>query len=205
MRFLKFALICFVISSLISCASGYKMIEPASINYLSVKENDEVKFEYKYDLLAKKYAKKEDKKGVKIVAVKVTNNTGRDLKFGENLLLSYQNGNEIYVMDSQDAFKTLKQSVASYLFYLLLTPVSIYRTETTNGFTETENIFPIGLILGPGIAGGNMIAAGSANKKFKQELLDYSINGEVIKDGETKVGLIGIRSKSYDALMLKVK
>lgn len=102
-------------------------------------------------------------------------------------------------MDSQATFKTLKQSVASHLFYLLLTPVSIYRTETSNGFTETENIFPIGLILGPGIAGGNMIAAGSANKKFNQELMDYNINGE------TKFGLIGIRSKSYDALMLKMK
>lgn len=80
MRFLKLVLVCIFMSSLFSCASRYKMIEPESINYLSVKEDKGVKFEYKYDLLSKKYAKKEEKKGVKIVAVKVTNNSGSDLK-----------------------------------------------------------------------------------------------------------------------------
>ena len=38
------------------------MIEPQSINYVSTNETDNVKLEYKYDLLDKKYAKKELKK-----------------------------------------------------------------------------------------------------------------------------------------------
>jgi hypothetical protein len=55
---------------------------------------------------------------------------------------------------------------------VFITPVQFYSgsTTTSNGYyTETKpaNSFPIGLIVGPGLAGGNMIAASSANKNFK--------------------------------------
>jgi len=205
MRIFKLTLIGLAMSFFGSCASGYKMIAPSYLQYKSVKEDQGVKFEYKYDLLHKKYAKKEDKKGIKVVAVKITNNSGRDLEFGKDFVIEYENGNAINLVNNEFTFKTLKQSTASYLFYLLLLPVNLQTTETTNGFEQTENIFPIGLILGPGIAGGNMIAAGSANKKFKEELTQYDLSGKVIKDGETKVGLISIQSDSYDALSLKVE
>ncbi len=205
MRILKFTLIGIIISFLGSCASGYKMMSPDVIQYNSGKEDSGVKFEYKYDLLKKKYAKKEDKKGIRIVAVKITNNSGRDLSLGKDFSINYQNGNPINLVENEYAFKTLKQSTASYLLYLLLLPVNLQTTRTTNGFEQTENIFPIGLILGPGIAGGNMIAAGSANKKFKEELTQYDLSGKVIKDGETKVGLIAIQTNTYDALTLKLK
>ena len=203
MRLIKLLFLSIVVLSLTNCASGYKMIEPSSINYQSVKENDGLKFEYKYDLLKKKYAKKEEKKGIRIVAVKITNNSGKDMQFGKDFRLSYENGNQINIVNNEYAFKTLKQSTASYLFYLLLAPINLTTTETNNnGTTETNNIFPIGLILGPAIAGGNMIAAGTANKKFEQDLLGYNITDKVVKDGETIVGLISIQSDRYDALKL---
>lgn len=205
MKYSKFLFVCLAALFLSSCATGYKMIEPNSLNYLSVKEDNGVKFEYKYDLLNKKYSKKEEKKGMRVVAVKVTNNSGRDLTFGDDLKLSYENGNIIYIMDSERVLKTLRQKTATYLLYLLLTPMNLTTTETNNGITETNTIFPIGLVVGPAITGINMITAGSANKKFRQELEMYNINGETIKDGETKVGLIGIRSDTYDALMLKME
>jgi hypothetical protein len=50
-----------------------------------------------------------------------------------------------------------------------------------------------------------MLAAGSANKKFKTDLLDYKINGTVIKKGETKYALIGIKTDTFDALKLKIE
>lgn len=206
MRIIKITLLLITIASFTSCASGYKMIEPETINYISTNESDNVKLEYKYDLLHKKYAKKEEKKGVKLVAVKITNNSGKDVMFGRDAKLTYENGTEVYVMENEKAFKTLKQSPASYLWYLLLTPVNLYTTDTnSNGFQEETSSTPIGLILGPGLAGGNMIAASSANKKFKEELLEYNVNGTIIKNGETKYGLIGIEADSFDALKLKIK
>ncbi|WP_299149824.1 hypothetical protein [uncultured Dokdonia sp.] len=206
MRIIKITLLLITIASFTSCASGYKMIEPETINYISTNESDNVKLEYKYDLLHKKYAKKEEKKGMKLVAIKLTNNSGKDVMFGRDAKLTYENGTEVYVMENEKAFKTLKQSPASYLWYLLLTPVNLYTTDTnSNGFQEETSSTPIGLILGPGLAGGNMIAASSANKKFKEELLEYNVNGTIIKNGETKYGLIGINADSFDALKLKIE
>ena len=201
MKIIKIALVVFSIITLTSCASGYKLIEPKSINYVSTNEDKGVKLEYKYDLLDKKYAKKELKKGVKLVAVKITNASDKDLMFGREIKLTYENGREIHALQNELVFTTLKQSAASYLFYLLLAPVNLYTT-SSNGSTSST---PIGLVAGPGLAGGNMIAAGSANKKFKSELLEYNINGTIIKKGETKYGLIGINTDSFDALKLKVE
>ncbi|MEL0653340.1 hypothetical protein V6246_18105 [Algibacter sp. TI.3.09] len=201
MKIIKITLLFIAISTLTNCASGYKMIEPKSINYISTNETDNVKLEYKYDLLDKKYAKKELKKGVKLVAIKITNNSEKDIMFGGDAKLTYANGSEIYVMENEKVFKTLKQSPASYLWYLLLTPMNFYTAENGQQTSST----PIGLIVGPGLAGGNMIAAGSANKKFKTEMLEYNINGTLIKKGETKYGLIGIKSDSFDSLKLKIE
>jgi len=201
MRIIKMTLLLVTIISLTSCASGYNMIEPKGINYISTDEDNGVKLEYKYDLLDKKYAKKEVKKGIKLVALKITNNSENDLMFGREIKLTYENGNEIFVMENDKVFKSLKQSPASYLFYLLLTPLNLY----TSGSGGSTSSTPIGLIVGPGLAGGNMIAAGSANKKFKSELLEYNLNGTLVKKGETKYGLIGIKSDSFDALKIKVE
>ena len=206
MKIIKITLLFILILTLNNCASGYSTIEPKTINYISIDEAENVKLEYKYDLLDKKYAKKELKKGIKLVAVKITNNSNSDKTFGRDIKLTYENGNEIYVMDNEKVFTQLKQSTASYLLYLLLTPVNLYTYETnSSGYTETTSSTPIGLVLGPGIAGGNMIAAGSANTKFKTEMLAYNINGTVIKSGETKYGLIGIKTDAFDALKLRVE
>lgn len=206
MKSLKFILLVVAIVSLTSCASSYKAINPNDIAYVSAETTGDVKLEYKYELLHKKYEKKETKKGVKLVAVKITNNTDQDLTFGRDLTLSYANGNEIHIMENDKVFKTLKQHPATHLFYLLLTPLNLYTTKTNDyGMQEETGSFPIGLIVGPGLAAGNLITASTANKKFKNELEDFNIQGTVIKSGETKAGLIGIRSESFEALKLKLK
>jgi len=201
MRIIKITFLFITISTLMNCASGYKMIAPKSINYVSTNETDNVKLEYKYDLLDKKYAKKELTKGVKLVAIKITNNSEKDLMFGRDAVLTYEDGTEIFVMENEKVFKSLKQSPTSYLWYLLLTPMNLYTSENGQQTSST----PIGLVVGPGLAGGNMIVAGSANKKFKTEMLEYNINGTTIKKGETKYGLIGIKADSFDSLKLKMK
>ena len=202
MRLIKIILLVITIASITSCASGYKMINPNTINYISTNVTDGVKFEYKYGLLDKKYEKKEVQKGIKVVAVKITNNSDQDLMFGREIKLAYENGNEITVMENEKVFKSLKQSSPTYLLYLLLTPLNLY---TTNSSGQESSSTPIGLIIGPGLAGGNMIAAGSANKKFETELFENNIYGTLIKKGETKYGLIGILTNSFDSLILKIK
>lgn len=201
MKLLKFTLLFLSVLMLNSCASGYKMIQPDTLNYRSGGLENGVAFEYRYNVLQGKYAKKEVKKGIRVVAIRITNNTENDLVLGRDIRLVYENGSELYIMDNDAVFRNLKQGVATYLLYLLLTPLNLY---TSSDGQQTSSI-PIGLALGPGIAGGNMIAAGSANKKFRTELLDYNITGTTIKKGETVHGLIGVRSESADAIKLKME
>ena len=166
--------------------------------------------EYKYDLLEKKYKKNETKNNIKLIAVKITNNTDKEIVLNRDFKLSYENGNEISIINTEKLFKTIKQSPASYLWYLLLSPLqfSSGTTTTSNGSntqTRPANSFPVGLIVGPGLVGGNMIAASSANKHFKNELMQFDFNGKTIKSGETVYGLIGLNSNSYDSIKIMVQ
>lgn len=194
-----------MIALLGSCASAYKNMNPGSLNYISNSTDENVKLEYKYELLNKKYKKKELAKGVRLIAVKITNDSGRDLVFGKDIKLTYQDGSTIYIMENEKVFSALKQSVPSYLWYLLLTPVNLYTNESQNGFQTETTSTPIGLVIGPGLAGVNMIAASSSNKKFQQDLLNYNVNGVTIKSGENIAGLVGIRSDDYNAIKINIK
>jgi hypothetical protein len=143
-------------------------------------------------------------KDVRLVAIKITNNSDRDLQFGKDIRLTYSEGGELYIMDNNKIFTSLKQSPASYLWYLLLTPLQFMKSESANGYQTSSSSTPIGLVVGPGLAGGNMIAASSANTKFEKDLLNYNVNGKIIKKGTTVSGLIGIRSDDYDVIKIKV-
>ena len=123
----------------------------------------------------------------------------------ENNSCQAMDGSAIYIMENEKVFSSLKQSVASYLWYLLLTPVNLYTNESQNGFQTETTSTPIGIVIGPGLAGVNMIAASSSNKKFQQDLLNYNMNGVTIKSGENISGLVGIRSDDYNAIKISIE
>jgi hypothetical protein len=190
---------------LCSCASGYKKINPATLNYVSKNIGNNIFLEYKYDLLSNKYKKKETKKEVRLIAVKITNNTNKDLVFGKNFQLIYENGSALNILPTEKIYKQLKQSPASYLLYLLLTPLQISNGSSTNSYQQSNSSFPIGYAIGPGLAGGSVYESSHANKNFKNDLNEFDINGKTIKKGETIYGLIGLNSKSYDAIKVKLQ
>lgn len=206
MKTLKIATLLLSVLLLTSCASGYRTIEPSGLSYNSVKSENGVTLEYKYDLLDNKYAKKEQKNDVRLVAVKITNNSERDLVFGQDFKLSYESGNNLQLLDREKTFKELRQKPATYLFYLPLTllTVQITTTNSDHNSAQTTNSIPVGLILGPGLAGGNLYQAARANKKLKKELLENDLTGKRIPKGETIYGLIGVRADNYDNLKINI-
>ena len=140
-------------------------------------------------------AKKERKNNIKLVAVKITNNTDKVINLGTNA--AFFVGNSMIVpMDVNSIKNRLKQSVPSHLFYLLLTPL-------TFTFNNSKPL-PVGLILGPALSGGNMLVAGNANKKFYEELLQYDILNRDIQKGETVYGLVGFRNLDFSPLTIKI-
>lgn len=182
--------------SFMSCAKSYNLIRPKSIEYNALSASDDVILEYKYDLLDSKYANKEERRGVKLVALKITNNTDRDLTFGRDVKLISQDGIEIYPLSRKVLYNKLKQRTPGYLLYLFLTPLRLS--------VDGESI-PIGYGLGPGLTGWNMINGTSANKKFETELWTYDLDAKVITKGEIQYGLIGFESTTYQALKIKLE
>ncbi len=189
--------------ALTNCASNYKSINPNIITYASksTSASSDLLLEYKYDVLYKKYKKKETKHGLRLVAVKITNLSDKDLVLGKDLNLIQENQKPFNLLDSKEIYNEIKQIQGAYLLYLLLTPLRFYVTKDKNGFQDSNSV-PIGYVIGPGLAIGNMVKASSSNRLFRNELKKFNLKDQTIKKGETTYGLIGIRSRNYDALNL---
>lgn len=185
------------------CASTYKPINPPAVYYSAHDLQDGISFSYKFDVLRekgnKKYSKKEYKQGLKLIAVKVTNNTDTTIIIGQDVAF-YAGQNELTLLDPAVIKKSIKQITPAYLPYLLLNFLRL------NVYTESSSdSYPIGLAIGPGLAVGNMICAGTANDNLLSELTKYSVINKDIKRGETIYGIIGIRSLDYPTLTLEYR
>ena len=185
-----------------ACASSYKTIGPNRLSFNSPDSQAGIDFSYKYDVLReagnKKYAKKESKKGVRLIAVKITNNSDSVLNIGSDIDF-YAGEKHVFPMDPVDIKNSIKQIVPGYLPYLLLTFVNL-----TVYDGNTVDVIPIGLVLGPGITAGNMIVAGTANTKLQYELEENNIMNKEVEPGETVYGIIGIRNTGYDPVTIKI-
>src|SRR3954465_13424607 len=201
----KFLYPLFILFILASCAGSYKSINPTAIQYYIDSENSDTEMAYKYDVLRekgnKKYSRKELKAGVRIVALRITNTTGKAIKIGDNARI-YTGPSEIRMWPSDLAYKKIKQTVPLYLLYLLLTPM-----EATTGdpYSSSSETFPIGLIIGPGLAGGNVAVAATANARLKEDLLQFELFDKIIKPGETVYGLVAIPEMGFVPLRVSVK
>lgn len=121
------------------------------------------------------------------------------MKLGENFHL-YAGQNQVYPVDPELVHKELKQGVAIYLLYSLIT---INKTECDEytGECTTKLVFPIGVP----ITIGNMAVAGTANQNFRNELMQYTLANKIIDDGETVYALIGIAQSDLHPLKLVMK
>ncbi|MEY3451705.1 MAG: hypothetical protein RL711_1531 [Bacteroidota bacterium] len=187
---------------LFGCASTYKPIIPSSVYYTNAETKDSLTFAYKYDVLKStdnhKYAKHEDESGIKLVSVSITNNTGKTINMAENIAF-YAGSRQLIPLDPMFVKNQLKQGVAVYLLYLLLTPMTL---NSSNGSSSSS--VPIGIVVGPGIAIGNMAVAASANADFFAEL-DANYIFKNIEKGQTKYALLAFRDIGFEALKIKLK
>ncbi len=187
-----------------SCAATYKPLRPERLNYNAHDVQDGISLSYKYDVLRergnRRYANKEENKGVRIVAVKVTNNSDSDLIIGRNAAF-FSGSTQLFPLEASVAQRMIRQSSASYLPYLLLTFVNLTVTKK-DGSKTTQDVYPIGLALGPGITIGNMAVASSANSNLLRDLMVNDLFDKKIKPGETMYGIIGLRGWDYKPLSL---
>jgi len=156
-----------------------------------------------YAAIIKKYAKKEQKKGYHVVAVRVTNTTGTAINFSRDAVL-YYGDRPVTPVAASIAAQDMKQGVFIYLLYVLLN-FNIGGTTTYNGYGQSTTSGGTFLPTGPFIAGGNMLGAGLANKNFRAELEQYDLTNRIIHPGETVFGLISVRETSVAPLRLELR
>ena len=171
------------------------------MEYIVHEDNDDIQFSYRYDVLTyrgnRKYPKREKKHGFNILAARITNNTARTLNFVRDLELYTQRGT-VFPAENEYTAKAIHQPVAIYLLYGLLY-YSVTECSGTN--CRTTAFFPFGL----GIAAGNMIVAGSANSRMKEEFNKYSPHTKDIGPGETVHVIIAVRDLGFAPLKLRVR
>jgi hypothetical protein len=191
------------------CAASYTPMQPERIaTYQSSPVGAPVQFGYQYDALRqrgrnKKYAKKEQKHGYHVVAVRVTNSTASDINFSRDMVL-YSGDRPISPVAAPIAAQDMKQGVWIYLLYLLLN-VTVGGTTTTNGYGQTTTSGGTYLPTGPFIAGGNILGASLANANFRRDLETYDLTNRNIRPGETVYGLLSLRDPSVAPLRLELR
>lgn len=204
-NYFNFFIIVAISATLTGCASAYKPIQPQYQNYMAHDLTDGISLSYKYDVLQdvgnKKNAKKEDKNGVRVIAVKITNNSDSIICIGKNAAF-YSGYNQLMPLSPKIILEEVGQSPASHLLYLLLMPMNLYTTKQTASGTETKS-FPIGLIIGPGIALGNLAVASNSNANLEIELIKNDLIGRDIQKGETIYGIVAFKGLGYLPLTIK--
>lgn len=184
------------------CAMYYRPISPERLNYNILEKQEGLEFSYHYDVLRergnKKMAKKELNSGIKIVAVRITNNSDTTISMGRDISF-YTGLNEVTLLSPTVVKNAVKQSVIGYAPYFIGAIGN--STVTFNG--KVVSTFNFGLILWPGIAIGNMLVANSANSNLLKELIKYDMTDMKIKPGETTFGIIGIQDGGFIPLTIR--
>jgi len=186
---------------LIGCASTYKEINPSTIKFSLNDTQEGIGLSYRHDILMdignSDYAKKEYKSGIKLVAVKLTNNTDSVLNIRRDLEF-FSGPNPVTLMDPKTVMPLLHQMTPAYLFYLVLTPLKLNVSRGT-----LSDSYSIGYYLGPTIAFGNMFIANKSNNAIDKELSDNNIIDRDLKQGETIYGIIAFRDKAYNPVSVR--
>lgn len=187
-----------------NCASTYSRIDPARLSYYGDQPKDaNVNAKYNHNVMFeagnKRYAKRESLKGLRVIAVKITNTGDSTIHVGSDVDFLMDNA-PLQLISPEQAKKTLRQPVPGYIAYLLLSFLNISKSD---GYST--QVYPIGLIVGPGLTIGNIAVAVSANSALGENLSMYDIRRMSVKAGESVCGFITIRSHDPGVISVRMK
>jgi hypothetical protein len=194
---------CFFVFCFCSCATKFKTIDPKKTNFSNEIFLDGVSLQYRYNILRergnRRYANREEKKGVHIVAVKILNNSNKEIQIGHSANL-HINNSKVGLLDPSFVWKSLKQPTLIYSLYFFLVPV-----RRPPSVPSGNAIYQTLYIAGPGLALSNMFVAIKGNKQFLKELKQYNLAGKVIRPGEEESGLVYLVYTGYEPLTIRME
>lgn len=198
---LKKIVVCILLLQLVSCAKKYHPLSLQTMGYPGGTNVSGIEVGYLYNVLSlkgnRRYAKKERRKDIRLVAVKITNhfdhsiNVRRDIQF-------MANGNPVELIEPQIVYNKLKQRAALYVLYAF----AFFRVPVNNSNgTQSKIVVPIGLPF----AAYNMAVGFGANKKFLMDLEMFNLNSKIVMPGESAIGLISVYNPGYPTLSARLK
>ncbi len=203
----KIIVLALITSLCISCAGPYRGLTPSLLPFNNSQTSGPLEISYAFEAQKinrnKRYAKKEDKFGMKAIGVRIKNNSNSAVTLTESNLAVYVNNSRAVYIPSDIYASKVKQTEAFYMLHTLW-GIGYERTETVSsqgGFITTSTveervtINPL-IVLGP----YNTIRAANANAKHKRILNETSIFNKTMAPGETLFGTILIKSSTYEAL-----
>lgn len=190
----KISLLFLTAAMLSSCAGIYKRSNPADFRYTTKRESGPLEYYYitnVFDRLgAKKYKRKEKKKGVVLIALKLVNKSSDTILITENNLKISNQTRNVILLSPMQYYNKVKQKSGFYFFWNFL-PNGYYTNETsvTNGqrvITPKYHFLPIGMSLSL----LNFFVSRNSNKALKSDLFKYDLIGQKLLPGETVYGFL---------------
>ena len=160
-------------------------------------ETNGVYYGYSKNVLAKtankKYAKKEVKRGISVLSVKIKNDTDKEISVKDDLKFT-MGGKELEPLETVVVTDNIKQISPLYALYGLL----FLNLESNTPTSSSRISLPIGVP----IAIGNIIVASSANRDFRENFGVYNVKDAKIAPGESLSGLIAFRDNASGTLVI---
>jgi hypothetical protein len=193
----------YVALTLAGCAASYKRIRPPTLEYPFHTLHDSILIAYRYDVLNshgnKKVAQKADERGIKVIAIEITNLNDSVLHIGDDLVF-YSGSKQVYPIETKRLKNEIRQFAPGYLAYLLMIPIKF-----NLGVGQNISTFDLGYLLGPVLALYNVLTAATANTNMMGELEGYNIMNKTIGKDEKVQGLIGIRDFDFNPIVVMLK
>jgi hypothetical protein len=166
----------------------------------SVADTDGLEVNYKYGILRemgnKKYAKKESRRNIRVVALEVTNLTDAPINFKDDVEI-FSGDRQILLMEPEQIKHGIRQVAPLYLLWSLFW-LTITKCENNDCSVIP---LPVGVVIGL----TNMSMASGANRNLLYDLKRFDLQKKTIEPGETVFGLIGIEANSNEALEIRFK
>jgi hypothetical protein len=184
---------------LLSCAAPYHIVNPQQMNFSNYKSGTGVDFAMRGNVLSDagnvRYANKEMKTGLRVVAVEIENKTDKPIVLRENAKF-YSGTKNIYPVEAEQISHQLKQPAGLYMLWSLLWVV-ISKCDNTDCSVVP---LPVGFFIGL----GNMSKAKKSNKALLDELNANNILDKKIMPGEKARGLLGFGEQNIDAIRIEI-
>jgi hypothetical protein len=196
---------------LAGCASTFKPVNRQGLLYKSSTLSPEIEFAYSRNAMRDSRNSKYDRTALSsrtdIVAVKFQNKTDHPLSVKDDL--TYFIGSKVVEpAEAATAIVHVRQKPAKYCLFLLMAPANIYGSSTscTDGECHSSLAFiPIGIIIGPVLAGINAAIASSANDGFRKEIQEHDLWGKTLAPGDSASGYLVFPNSSQKPLMARLK